>query len=343
MTKLNRWVLWHALEFQTQYLQFVHYPWHTIRYHTQVFGTNQHAGSLNQLRQLLHRLAIPELVVAAIEVVVVKTIERSLVNIIERLVDEVELCRDTWVEELRVLVVANEEHVADQGIQAITQPDFLFISNTCKESLHLALGIYLRLHLIALLIQAVEILLLHFVGTLMEHTVQYPVGNERTEESVLLEVQAVALNLLAGHAEGWGKLSEQTMHAIHRDFPNTEEAEHVVDAIGIKELRHILEAAGPPLATVLQHLIPVVGRESPILTIHREIIRWSTRLTVQIEVLRLHPDIAAVAMYTNRNITLQDNTLCLGMFVRLLHLLVQDELHKVEELNVLVCLGFRVR
>ena len=247
------------------------------------------------------------------------------------------------MEESWVLAVANEEHVADQGIQAITQPDFLLFCHISKESLHLALGIYLRLHLIAFLIQAVEILLLHFVGTLMEHTVQYPVGNERTEESVLLEVQAVALNLLTGHAEGWGKLSEQTMHAIHRDFPDAEEAEHMVDAIGIKELRHILEAAGPPLATVLQHLIPVVGRESPILTIHREVIWWSTRLTVQIEVLRLHPDIAAVTMYTDRNIALQDNPLRLGMFVRLLHLPVQNELHKVEELHVLVCLGFRVR
>ena len=99
MTKLNRWILWHALELQAQNLQLVHHPWHTIRYHTQVFGTNQHTGSLNQLRQLLHRLAIPELVVSAIEVVVIKTIECCLVNIIERLVDKVELCRDTWMEE----------------------------------------------------------------------------------------------------------------------------------------------------------------------------------------------------------------------------------------------------
>jgi hypothetical protein len=81
----------HVVEFQTQNLQFIHHPWHTIRHHTKVFCTNQHAGSLNQLRQLLHRLLIPELVVAAIEVVIVKTVECSLVIIIERLVDKVEL------------------------------------------------------------------------------------------------------------------------------------------------------------------------------------------------------------------------------------------------------------
>ena len=102
----------------------------------------------------------------------------------------------------------------------------------------------------------------------MEHTVQYPVGNERTGEAVLLEVQAVTLDLTTGHGESWRKLSEQAMHAMHWDFPDTEEAEHVVDAVSIKELRHILEAAGPPLASVLQHLIPVVGRESPVLSVY---------------------------------------------------------------------------
>ena len=176
----------------------------------------------------------------------------------------------------------------------------------------------------------------------MEHTVQYPVGNERTGEAVLLEVQAVTLNLTTGHGDSWRKLSEQAMHAMHRDFPNAEEAEHVVDAVSIKELRHILEAAGPPEAAVLQHLIPVVGRESPVLSVYGEIIRRSTRLTIQVEVLRLHPNIAAVAMHTDRNITLQDDTLRLGMLVCLLHLLVQDKLHEVEELHVLVCLGFWV-
>ncbi len=91
-----------------------------------------------------------------------------------------------------LLAVTNEEYIADQGIQAITQPDFLLICYIRKESLYLALGIYLWLHLITLVIQTVEILLLHLVGTLMEHTVQYPVGNERTGETVFLEVQTIA-------------------------------------------------------------------------------------------------------------------------------------------------------
>ena len=279
---------------------------------------------------------------AAVEVVIVKAVEHNLITIIERLVDEIELRRDTWMEEFRILAVTNEENIAYQGIQAVTQPDFLLICYISEESFYLALGIYLWLHLITLIVETVEIFLLHLVSTLMEHTVQDPVGDERTGKAILLEVQAVALNLLTGHAEGWSKLSEQTMYAIYRNFPDTEEAEHVVDTVSIKVLRHIQESAGPPLATVLQHLIPVISRESPVLTVNREVIRWSTCLTVHVEVLRLHPDITTVTMHTDRNITLQDDPLSLGMLVCLLHLLVQNELHEVEKLHVLVRLGFRV-
>ena len=89
MAKLHARVLWHTLQLKAQYLQLIHHPRHAIRHHTEVFGTYQHTGSLHQLRQLLHRLTIPILVVTTIEVVVVKAVERSLVIIIERLEDEV--------------------------------------------------------------------------------------------------------------------------------------------------------------------------------------------------------------------------------------------------------------
>ena len=79
----------------------------------------------------------------------------------------------------------------------------------------------------------------------------------------------------------------------------------MVDAVGIKEFRHVLESAYPPYAVVFQHLIPVVCWESPVLTIHREIIRWSTRLAVDIEVFRLHPNVATISVYADRNIALQ--------------------------------------
>ena len=64
---------------------------------------------------LLHCLLIPELVVAAIEVVVVEAVEVILVVVPQLLVDEVELNSNAWVELVRVLVVAQEEHITDNG------------------------------------------------------------------------------------------------------------------------------------------------------------------------------------------------------------------------------------
>ena len=126
------------------------------------------------------------------------------------------------------------------------------------------------------------------------------------------------------------------MNRVDRNLPYTEEAQHVVDAISIKELRHILESASPPLTVVLQHLVPVVGREAPVLTIHREVIRWSSSLSVKIEVLRLCPHITAKTVHTDRNVAFQNDSLGHGMLVGSLHLCVQHKLNEVEELHLLV-------
>ena len=246
------------------------------------------------------------------------------------------------MEDARVGMITYKEYIADQGIQAITQPKFLLICCISKESLYLALGIYLRLHLITLVIQTVEILLLYLAGTLMEHTIQYPIGNERTGKTVFLEVQTIAFNLFTAHGKRRCKLSEQSMYAMYRNLPDTEEAQYVVDAVSIKVSCHVLETAVPPLAAILQHLKPVIGRESPVLTIGREVIRWSTRLTIEVEVFRFRPYIATIAVYADWNITLQNNALSLGMLVSLLHLAVQYELYEIEERHVLVSSSLRV-
>ena len=132
------------------------------------------------------------------------------------------------------------------------------------------------------------------------------------------------------------------MYAMYRNLPDTEEAQYVVDAVSIKISCHVLETAVPPLAAILQHLKPVIGRESPVLTIDREVIRWSTRLTIEVEVFWFRPYIATIAVYADWNITLQNNALSLGMLVSLLHLAVQYELYEIEERHVLVSSSLRV-
>ena len=70
-SKAHTAVLGHRNKFQRQYLQLVQYPWHTVGNHAKVLGTHKHVGSIYKQRQFLHRLLVPELVVAAVEVVIV--------------------------------------------------------------------------------------------------------------------------------------------------------------------------------------------------------------------------------------------------------------------------------
>ena len=60
---------------------------------------------------------IPELVVAAIEIVVVQAVEVILVCVVERLIDIIELHGDAGMELIGILSVAYEEHIADERIE----------------------------------------------------------------------------------------------------------------------------------------------------------------------------------------------------------------------------------
>ena len=215
MAKAYLVVLRHRLYLQTQDAQLVHYPWHAVGHHTEVFGTYKHACCLGELGHLLHCLLIPELVVTTIEVVVVETVEIILVIVPQLLVDEVELNSNAWVELVRVLVVAQEEHITDKGIQSVAQVLILhstlafpsaaercfFILHSLVPRFHLALGVVFWLHLIALVVEAVKEYFLHLVGILVEYAVESPVGDERTGVTIFIKAQSVTLYLLAGHAE----------------------------------------------------------------------------------------------------------------------------------------------
>ena len=94
------------------------------------------------------------------------------------------------------------------------------------------------------------------------------------------------------------------MQSLHRNLPNTEEAKDMVDAICIEVFSHLLEAVFPPLEAIFIHFLPIVGRESPVLTLNREVIRWRTGLAVHIEELRRNPGINACAANADRNVAL---------------------------------------
>ena len=78
----------------------------------------------------------------------------------------------------------------------------------------------------------------------------------------------------------------------------------MVYAVSIEIILHLLEAALPPAEVILRHLIPVIGREAPVLTTDREVIGRSTGRSIEVEELRINSGIYAVRTDTDRYIAL---------------------------------------
>ena len=62
-------------------------------------------------------------------------------------------------------------------------------------------------------------------------------------------------------------MSQQSRFGCLWNLPDAEEAQDMVDAVGIEIARHHLQAALPPSVAVLGHRLPVVGREAPVLSL----------------------------------------------------------------------------
>ena len=125
---------------------------------------------------------------------------------------------------------------------------------------------------------------------------------------------------------------------MHRDFPDAEEAQHVVNSVGVEILSHLLEAANPPLVAIFGHLVPVVGGESPVLPILREVIWWCSCLSVEIKQVRLCPCFHAVSGDADGDVALDDDTLLSGLHSHSQELLVQLILYIIEESHLLLML-----
>ena len=172
-----------------------------------------------------------------------------------------------------------------------------------------------------------------------EVTVEHPVCDERIEEEILLPTQSILLHFLTSHAEGRRELTEQSVDAMHRNLPYTEESEYVVNAVSIEILSHIGESVYPPLATIFQHLIPVVGREPPVLTVDRKVVRWCSSLSVKVEIAWFHPYVASISVYSDRNIALEHHFMLACILVGSNHLLSKNILHEIIECHQSILLS----
>lgn len=124
------------------------------------------------------------------------------------------------------------------------------------------------------------------------------------------------------------------MDGIDGDLPDTEEAEDVVDAVGIEIPRHLAQAGPPPGVVVPRHAFPVVGRESPVLAGGREGIGRGSGLRIHVEEARELPGVGARAADADRQVALEDDPAGVGVTHGLRELEVQVVLDVAVEGNV---------
>ena len=87
--------------------------------------------------------------------------------------------------------------------------------------------------------------------------------------------------------------------------PNTEEPEHVVNAVRVIELACLRQTAAPPAKVIGFKHVPAVSREAPVLATVAEHVRRSARAVSKREVLAVKPHVGAVFVDEDRNIALE--------------------------------------
>lgn len=111
-----------------------------------------------------------------------------------------------------------------------------------------------------------------------------------------------------------------------RNLPNAEEAENVVDAIGGEIGRHLCKTLFPPPIVVTAHRLPVVGGETPVLSVDGKGIGRRTGLAVEVKQVGFCPRLDRTGGDTDGDVALQHYIVLLSIGTDCRELCVQDVL-----------------
>ena len=101
-------------------------------------------------------------------------------------------------------------------------------------------------------------------------------------------------------------MAQDAEDGVDGHLPDTEESQDMVDTEGVEILRHPLQSLMPPSYELR---VPIVGGEAPVLTIWRERIGRSTRLSVEVEKRRMGLGLHAVEIDADGDIAFSDDAI----------------------------------
>ena len=115
-------------------------------------------------------------------------------------------------------------------------------------------------------------------------------------------------------------MTEQTAADPCRNLPNAEKSKDMVNAEEVEVLLHVLQPGPPPCKIVFFHLVPVICRETPQLTVSRERVRRSAGLGIHVELGRMLPCCRTADLCPCRSESLAHETVLLLVDTFVIHL-----------------------
>ena len=310
MGELETALLGHRLDLEREDAEGVEYRLHTLGEHTEVFSTAEHMSMTEHLRETSHSRSTPEHIMTLVIIVVVQPHKGILLFGGKCLIDRFLPGTDTRVVHLRLTGIFEEEHIADQTIETVTYPQAVLVALALESLTHLPLGVIFRLQVVEPVAAGNEEMFFHVADVKSEEPLEHTVVDEGSREEVLTERQSEVFDFPLCHRQRRREMAEESEECFAGNLPDAEEAQYVVDADGVEVLLHPLDAFLEPIYDVC---LPVIGREAPVLSVLREVIRRRARRTVETEEIRMDGRLDAVTIDSDGHIALQDHPVLAGI------------------------------
>ena len=147
----------------------------------------------------------------------------------------------------------------------------------------------------------------HFVGQLAEQFAEHPVVGRGNGEASPGRIEAHAAQFVGGVGQSGIEIAQQAVNGMYGNLPDAEEAEDMVDAESVEIFGHLRHAGLPPRIAVLRHVLPVIGREAPVLPRCGKGVGRRSGLPVEMEEVRILPHVGARRTDADRNIAFEDD------------------------------------